>query len=90
MRDLLALLEAPLLTVSLIMPNYLSFDDEVEEEMDVAPQNIDEVEDALEGQVDMIIDAGFCTHSPSSIIDLTGDEPAVIRAGAADVEPFQW
>ena len=89
-KDLLMLLAAPLLTVSLIVPKTAFSDDEFDDAMDMAPQSIYEVEDMLEGQVDMIIDTGFCGLHPSSIIDLTGDEPNVVRAGAGDVEPFIW
>ncbi len=87
---LLDLLQSPMLTVSLIMPQPDFVEDTFDEPMDIAPQNIDEVEEMLEGRVDMIVDAGYCGLHPSSIIDLTGDTPQVIRIGAGDVEPFEW
>lgn len=34
--------------------------------------------------VDMIIDGGPLTSEPSTVIDLTGDEPVVVRQGAGD------
>jgi len=34
--------------------------------------------------VDMIIDAGVLRSEPSSVIDLTGDSPVVVRQGAGD------
>lgn len=36
----------------------------------------------------MVIDGGSCGDSPSSVIDLTGVAPAVLREGAGDVSPF--
>jgi tRNA threonylcarbamoyl adenosine modification protein (Sua5/YciO/YrdC/YwlC family) len=36
-------------------------------------------------QVDMIIDAGTLPGEPSTVIDLTGDFPVVVRQGAGDV-----
>jgi tRNA threonylcarbamoyl adenosine modification protein (Sua5/YciO/YrdC/YwlC family) len=35
--------------------------------------------------VDMIIDGGVLTSEPSTILDLTGDTPVVVREGAGDV-----
>jgi tRNA threonylcarbamoyl adenosine modification protein (Sua5/YciO/YrdC/YwlC family) len=37
----------------------------------------------------LVLDAGPGETVPSSVIDLTGPEPRVIRAGAGDVEPFE-
>lgn len=36
-------------------------------------------------KVDMVIDGGYGENIPSTIIDLTGNEPAIIREGKGDV-----
>lgn len=40
----------------------------------------------LERQLDLILDAGHCGIEPSTVIDLSGEVPAVLRVGAGDVE----
>jgi len=37
----------------------------------------------MKNKIDLIIDAGFLAQEPSTIIDLTGDQPVVIRQGKA-------
>ena len=45
--------------------------------------------DCLYGkQVDLIIDGGDVFSDPSSLIDLTGDFPVILREGKGDVTPF--
>ena len=39
-------------------------------------------------QVDLIVDGGTVVTDPSSLIDLTGDSPVVLREGKGDVSPF--
>jgi tRNA threonylcarbamoyl adenosine modification protein (Sua5/YciO/YrdC/YwlC family) len=45
--------------------------------------------DQYEHQVDLVLDGGFGGISPSSVIDLTQDEPEVIREGLGDCTDFQ-
>lgn len=47
-----------------------------------------EIRDRVEDQVDLIIDAGILPNEPSTIVDLTGDEPVVVRRGAGDPSAF--
>jgi tRNA A37 threonylcarbamoyladenosine synthetase subunit TsaC/SUA5/YrdC len=47
-----------------------------------------EIRDRLEHQLDLVIDAGPCSALPTSVIDLTKDEPQLIRRGAGDLAPF--
>ncbi|AOI70814.1 threonylcarbamoyl-AMP synthase [Burkholderia ubonensis] len=42
----------------------------------------------LEKQVDLVIDGGACPREPSTVIDLTADEPQLVRAGRGPLEPF--
>lgn len=48
-----------------------------------------EIEQYLTNRVDIIIDGGRIFPDPSSIIDLTGDYPEVLREGKGDVTPFR-
>lgn len=47
-----------------------------------------EIRDRLEHQLDLVIDAGVCLETPTTVIDLTSDEPQLIRQGAGDAAPF--
>jgi tRNA threonylcarbamoyl adenosine modification protein (Sua5/YciO/YrdC/YwlC family) len=67
---LLAELNQPLLSATLLLPQQAS-----------PPSEIAEVRARLEHALDLIVDAGSCGIEPTTVIDLTGDEPAVIRKG---------
>jgi tRNA threonylcarbamoyl adenosine modification protein (Sua5/YciO/YrdC/YwlC family) len=74
---LLAGLGEPLIATTLILPP----DDE--------PLNDPEqIRTRLEKQVDLVIDGGACPREPSTVIDLSGDEPMLVRAGRGALEPF--
>lgn len=47
-----------------------------------------EIDQYLGKRIDLIIDGGPIFPDPSSIIDLTGDEPEILREGKGDVTPF--
>lgn len=47
-----------------------------------------EIDQYIGKRIDLIIDGGPIFPDPSSIIDLTGDEPEVLREGKGDVTPF--
>jgi tRNA threonylcarbamoyl adenosine modification protein (Sua5/YciO/YrdC/YwlC family) len=74
---LLAELGEPMLSATLLLP------DEVQPPTD--PQAIRE---RLEHQIDLVIDAGSCGTEPSTVLDLTGDEVVVLRAGKGSLAPF--
>jgi tRNA threonylcarbamoyl adenosine modification protein (Sua5/YciO/YrdC/YwlC family) len=42
----------------------------------------------LERRLDLIIDSGPCDTVPSTVIDLTGDQPQVLRYGKGSLAPF--
>lgn len=70
-------LNQPLLSMTLMMPG------------DNEPINEAwEIRDRLEHQVELVIDAGACVAEPTTVIDLTGNEPQLIRLGAGDPGPF--
>ena len=74
---LLEQLGEPLMSVSLIMPG------------DAEPLSDPyEMRQVLEHHVDLIIDGGFGGLEASSVINLSGDEPEVIRVGCGDPAPF--
>lgn len=76
----LALLEElnePLLSMTLMLPD------------DDAPlSEAWEIRDRLERQVDLVIDAGACDVQPTTVIDLTGESPALVRLGKGDPARF--
>ena len=74
---LLADLNEPLMSVTLIMPG--------DEYPLIDPYEIREL---LEHEVDAVIDGGYCGMEPTSVVDLSGESPAVTRVGKGDVEPF--
>ncbi len=76
-QAILASIDAPLLSMTLNFPN--------ENEMLTEAW---EIRDRLEHLVDLVIDVGHCAADATSVIDLTGDAPALIRAGQGDLTPF--
>ncbi len=74
---LLGELGQPLIASTLILPP------------DTDPLNDpEEIRARLEKQIDLVIDGGACPREPSTVIDLTGAEPELIRAGRGSLEPF--
>ena len=52
------------------------------------PTEAYEIEMLLGNRVDIIIDGGLVYPDPSTLIDLTGDEPVILRQGKGDIAPF--
>jgi tRNA A37 threonylcarbamoyladenosine synthetase subunit TsaC/SUA5/YrdC len=50
--------------------------------------NADDIRERLEKLVDLIIDGGACAMEPTTVIDLTGDEPVLVRHGRGDPATF--
>lgn len=50
------------------------------------PRTIDEVPEQIRAAADAIVDAGPLPGTPSTVIDFTGPEPAVLREGAGSAE----
>ncbi|WP_181497917.1 Sua5/YciO/YrdC/YwlC family protein, partial [Lonsdalea populi] len=55
---------------------------------DFAESDPEEIQEHLGKQVDLIIHGGFIGQQPTTVIDLTGDSPEVIREGTGDITPF--
>ncbi len=43
------------------------------------------IEDDLDGQVDLVVDGGLLANEPSTVVDLSGPEPVIVREGKGDV-----
>ena len=72
-QELLALLGQPLLATTLIAPG--------EHEPMNDPQAI---RARMQKTVQAVVDAGACPMQPTTVIDLTGDEPVLVRQGRGD------
>jgi len=48
----------------------------------------DEVRERLDKQIDLVIDGGAGTLEPTTVVDLTGPEPVLLRAGRGDAGVF--
>lgn len=76
----LGLLEAlgePLMSISLALPG-----------INVPLSEPKAIYDLLGDKVDLIIDGGNCSCDPTTIVDLTGDFPRILREGKGDFRPF--
>ena len=76
-QAMLAELDQPLLSMTLLLA------DEAEPLKEAW-----EIRERLERQLDLVIDAGPCAAEPTTVIDLTGDAPQLVRQGAGDSAPF--
>jgi tRNA threonylcarbamoyl adenosine modification protein (Sua5/YciO/YrdC/YwlC family) len=48
----------------------------------------EEIRDNLQRQVELVIDGGSCSLEPTTVVDLTGDSPVVLRRGRGDTSLF--
>ena len=48
-----------------------------------------DIRELLEHQVDLVIDGGYCGLEPTTVVDMTGDVPEIIRKGEGDSTPFE-
>ncbi|TQJ21730.1 tRNA threonylcarbamoyl adenosine modification protein (Sua5/YciO/YrdC/YwlC family) [Micromonospora sp. A202] len=77
-QALLAELAEPLVSSTLVLPG----DDE--------PMTQGwEIKERLDHQLDAVLDAGDCGKEPTTVIDLSGPEPEILRRGAGDVSRFE-
>ncbi len=73
LEALLAEFGAPLLATTLIPPGE-----------DLPLNDAQEIRERFEKQLQLVIDAGACAMEPTTVIDLSGDEPEVVRRGQGD------
>lgn len=76
-RALLEDLREPLLTSTLILPG------------ETLPlTDPEDIRDRLEHSVDLVIEAGGCGPEATTVIDLTGGSPVLLRQGRGGLAPF--
>ncbi|NGN97075.1 threonylcarbamoyl-AMP synthase [Grimontia sp. S25] len=76
--DLLEALGEPMMSTSLILPG--------NEHTESDPEAI---RDQLEHAVDCILNGGYLGEQPTTVIDLSEDEPEILRRGTGDTSPFE-
>jgi len=74
---LLAELDEPLLTTSVRTPD---------DQWVIEPV---EVESTLDHRVDVVVDGGPLVATPSTVVDLSGDSPVLVREGKGDVDDLE-
>ena len=47
-----------------------------------------EIKETLDHVVDAVVDSGDCGTEPTTVVDLSGDEPEIVRVGAGDPSRF--
>jgi len=72
-QAMLESLDEPLLSSSLLLPD--------QEEI----YDSEDLFDAIYGSIDLFVDSGYCALEPTTLIDLSGDVPVVLRQGAGEV-----
>lgn len=48
----------------------------------------EEIRARLERQIELVLDAGPCGFGMTTVVDLSGDQPQLIRAGRGSTQPF--
>ena len=76
-QALLEELRQPLIGTTLILPG-----------SDEPLNDPEEIRDALQKQVELVIDGGGCSLQPTTVVDLTGPSPTVLREGRGDIALF--
>ena len=77
-QALLAELGEPLLSSTLLLPG-----------QDEPMTHGWEIKEALDHQLDAVIDSGDCGTEPTTVVDLSQDEPEIVRVGAGDPARFE-
>ena len=70
---ILAQLDQPLMSCSLILPG-----------AEVPLSDPEDIREILEHQLDAVVDSGVCPLAPTTVVDLTSEVPKLVRAGAGD------
>jgi tRNA threonylcarbamoyl adenosine modification protein (Sua5/YciO/YrdC/YwlC family) len=76
-QSLLAKLGEPLLSTTLILPGEKT-----------ALNDGEEIRARLEHAIDLVLDAGSCGVETTTMVDLTGAAPQLLRQGKGSIEPF--
>lgn len=75
---LLRELDEPIMSSTLLLPGD-----------DLPLTDAGEIRERLEHVVDVVLDGGNCGLEPTTVIDLAGDAPAIVRRGRGDTAPFE-
>ena len=76
-RALLEEMGEPILSSTLMLPG------------DELPLNdMDEIRGRLEHDVEVVLDGGSCGVKMTTVVDLTGDMPTIVRRGRGSIAPF--
>jgi tRNA threonylcarbamoyl adenosine modification protein (Sua5/YciO/YrdC/YwlC family) len=76
-RALLQEMHEPILSSTLLLPG------------DEMPLNdMDEIRSRLEHDVEVVLDGGSCGVEMTTVVDLTGDVPTIVRRGKGSIAPF--
>jgi tRNA threonylcarbamoyl adenosine modification protein (Sua5/YciO/YrdC/YwlC family) len=74
LQELLALFGEPLLATTFIAPG------------ETHPMNdASEIRDRFQKVLQAVVDAGACPMAPTTVLDLSGDEPVLVRQGRGDL-----
>lgn len=76
-QAIVAELNEPLMSVTMILPGD-----------DLPMLDAYEINQAVGHQVDLVVDGGYCGMEQTSVVDLTGEQPLVLREGAGDTSLF--
>jgi tRNA threonylcarbamoyl adenosine modification protein (Sua5/YciO/YrdC/YwlC family) len=75
---LLELLGEPLMSSTLLLPGH-----------DLPLSDPEVIGQELAGRVDLLIDSGGCGVEPTTVVDVTGDFPVIVRRGLGDSAAFE-
>lgn len=76
-RALLAEVNEPLLSVSLVLPDG-----------GMPMTDPEEIRARLEHDVDLVLDAGYCSSEPTTVVELQEDGAHIVRVGKGSIAPF--
>ena len=74
-QSILEAIDEPILSSSLILPD---MDDDI--------YDAEDLYDAVHLDIDLFVDAGYCPMEPTTVLDLTGDAPVVLRRGKGVID----
>ena len=74
-QSILDAIDEPILSSSLILPD---MDDEI--------YDAEDLYDAVHLDIDLFVDAGYCPMEPTTVLDLTGQSPVVLRQGKGVID----
>ncbi len=76
-KMLLDMLQEPIMSSTLILPG------------EALPMNdASDIREILEHEIDLVIDGGPCENKPTSVVNLVGGIPEVLRAGKGEIDFF--